>query len=126
MARVIVEMAVLGNNTSDDLLAVLPEASLVRNPSIAVLVQLSIEGPDRPMDLLPTAGLTRGGLSKVIDQLEVSGLVERFTNPDDPDGRSVYVRLTDKGARLTEDVIEIMGRRIRPFIESAFRILTAG
>ena len=123
MGRVIVDMATLGHNISDDLRALFSDEALIKNPSIAALAQLLVEGPHRPVDLLPAAGLSRGGLSKVIDQLESAGLVERYKNEEDPDGRSVYVRLTGKGARLSFDMVEIMGRRIRPFVESASRIL---
>lgn len=125
MGRVIVEMSIMGHNISDELYAAFPDEALVRNATLAVLAQLLVEGPHRPTELLSATGLTRGGLSKVIDQLEEAGLVERFKDPSDPDGRSVYVKLLDKGTRLAEEMVEIMGRRIGPFIESAADILSA-
>ena len=58
-------------------------------------------------DLLPSAlaarmGMTRGGVTKLVDRLAARGLVERRTNPDD--GRSVALALTAAGRAAVPDL----------------------
>lgn len=50
----------------------------------------------QPAELARTTMITTGGLTKRLDRLEQAGLVER-TRPDDVDGRTKLVRLTDQG-----------------------------
>jgi DNA-binding MarR family transcriptional regulator len=69
-----------------------------------------------PSELQRAMVITSGGLSKVLQQLERRGLVERSTT--DADRRIKPVRLTDKGAKLIEqamvELLETANAAIRP------------
>jgi DNA-binding MarR family transcriptional regulator len=124
IADVIVRMMRMGTAMSGDVVEVL-DPSLARNSVAATLLRLLIDDDLRPVQLIETTGLSRGGMTKVIDQLEESGLVERFGDPDDEDGRSVHIRLTDAGRRTASDLSDIMGAHVRQFLAEANDILGA-
>ena len=69
-----------------------------------------------PSELQRAMVITSGGLSKVLQQLERRGLVERSTT--DADRRIKPVRLTDKGAKLIEqamvELLDASNAAIRP------------
>jgi len=46
--------------------------------------------------------LTNATLTGIVDRLEKTGLVERTPNPDDR--RSILIRITEKGAALTDEL----------------------
>lgn len=56
-----------------------------------------------PTELLGPTALSPGGMTKLLDRLEATGLVRRFPNP--VDRRGVAVRLTGKGRRLADRAI---------------------
>lgn len=122
MADVIVRMMRMGTAMSGDVVEIL-DASLARNSVAATLLRLLIDGDLRPVQLIETTGLSRGGMTKVIDHLEASGLVERFGDPDDEDGRSVHVRLTDTGRTIANDLTDVMGSHVRRFMAEANEVL---
>jgi len=74
-------------------------SELRANPEISVCLALHRMGALRPRDLQQTARLTSGGLTKLLDRLEMAGLVRRGTRGTDNDGRAVEVRLTPAGRR---------------------------
>jgi DNA-binding MarR family transcriptional regulator len=57
----------------------------------------------RPTDLKARILLTSGGTTNVLNRLVASGLIER--ERDDTDGRSSWVRLTQKGLVTAEETI---------------------
>lgn len=122
MAEVIVRLASTGARISSDLAAVFDPA-LSRNTTVATLLRLFIDGDLRPVQLIETTGLSRGGMTKVIDHLEEEGLVERFGDPADGDGRSVHVRLTARGQRTASSMVDIMGSHLVDLFDDAARIL---
>jgi DNA-binding MarR family transcriptional regulator len=52
----------------------------------------------RVFDIARELGITTGGMSKLVDRIEVSGYCRRLANPDDR--RSSLLELTDEGKRL--------------------------
>ncbi|MEU4832844.1 MarR family transcriptional regulator [Streptosporangium sp. NPDC023615] len=56
----------------------------------------------KPSRLASRSSLTTGGTSNILQRLTAAGLVEREPDPDD--GRSSWVRLTDRGARRAEEL----------------------
>lgn len=78
---------------------------LRHNPEIRVSVALYRRGALRPRDLQEAAGLTSGGLTKLLDRLEAAGLVRRSARGTTTDGRAVEVRLTQAGRRATARLI---------------------
>lgn len=70
-------------------------------------LMLSIMGfPDReyatPKELAERLQITRHACVELIKRCEELGLVQRFPNPDD--GRSIFIRLTDYGLGILEDL----------------------
>jgi len=86
------------------------EKTLLRHgltlPGFDVLATLRRSGPPfqlSPGDLLATMMIASGTMTNRIDQLEKTGLIERIKNPDD--GRSVLIKLTDKGLQVIEAAV---------------------
>ncbi|MET0951753.1 MAG: MarR family transcriptional regulator [Aeromicrobium sp.] len=74
--------------------------------SFDVLTSLRRSGPDyqRTAGELAEIGLiTTGGLTQRINRLEADGLVERIR--DDADRRLVYIKLTEQGLALIDQII---------------------
>jgi DNA-binding MarR family transcriptional regulator len=72
-----------------------------------VLAALRLAGP--PFELTPTViaanvVITSGGMTKRLDRLEAAGLIER--RPDPSDRRGSLIRLTDRGLKLIDEVLE--------------------
>jgi MarR family transcriptional regulator, 2-MHQ and catechol-resistance regulon repressor len=63
--------------------------------------------------------ITKGGITGVLDKLEVRGLVRRMPSRDDR--RSTLVRLTAKGVEFFRKFYPELVRRKRAFFEKAFR-----
>lgn len=57
-----------------------------------------------PTQLYTEAQVTSGGMTKMVHSLEDAGYIRRVENPED--GRSRLVRLTPKGARLAELIVD--------------------
>jgi DNA-binding MarR family transcriptional regulator len=89
----------------------------VRNSTILVMLRLRGEKRQRPNELAAAAGMTSGGMSKVIDHLEEAGFVVRIDDPSDPDGRSVYVELTAQGERMLDDILEVVAQPVGTLME---------
>ncbi len=71
--------------------------------SYDVLIQLSLaaDGRLRMFELADAVVLSRSGLSRLVDRLERSGLVERERGEVDP--RQTYARLTGRGLEALAD-----------------------
>lgn len=59
-----------------------------------------------PTELRQSMFITPGGLTKVMRNLDVGGLVLR--RPSGNDGRSWLIQLTDKGIRLAEEILPVV------------------
>jgi len=96
----------LGARLNEELRPVFAEAGL-GDGDFDVLAALRRNGVDNaltPTELSETTMVTSGAITKRIDRLERAGLVSRTV--DESDGRSRRVRLTPKGRRLVDDLVE--------------------
>ena len=124
MAEVITSLVRLGSDVTGELAKVF-SPTLSTNAAVGALLQIHLAGQRRPVELSEMIGLTRGGTTKVVDTLEEHGLVERFHDPDDSDGRSVHVRLTAQGERTAGEIIAVIGPILATFIDTAAATLAA-
>ena len=72
-------------------------ADIESNRDCLILSTLMQEGPQRPRDLLSGAGMTSGGLTKLLDRLETLHLITREYGHVPGDHRGVAVSLTMAG-----------------------------
>lgn len=83
------------------------------NVDVLVLTTLDVHGPKRPTDLQAITFMTSGGITKLLDRLEESGLVARTHGLIDDDRRAIVVSITPEGSRVAERmtlaVISVMG-----------------
>lgn len=86
-------------------LAVVDDRNLVSNITITTLVALRCDGPLRLIQIERLISLGSGGVTKLVDRLERSGLVVRETGTVPDDGRAVVMSLTDTGAAVAERVV---------------------
>ena len=70
---------------------------------LAVLY-LSADGMTRAGRLAERIGVTSGGLTYIVDQLEKKGLVHRVYGAHGGDGRAVEISLTQEGEDLARDI----------------------
>lgn len=87
--------------------------------NMAMRVLLMLHGSDslRPMDLLESAPITSGGMTKLLDRLETAGLVERLGNRPEVDGRGVEVSLTATGRDCAEQALTLLSPLVEEFID---------
>ena len=83
-----------------------PETILMDNARMLVALHLWLSGPMRPSEIASLIGMTTGGTTKIVQKLEVAGLVSKRS--DDEDGRALIVALTAKGRRTLEDLTEAL------------------
>jgi len=70
-----------------------------------------------PTELYRAISITSGGMTKVLGQLEESGLILRLDNAED--ARSRHVQLTAAGAAHIERVMQAVGDHDRAILSSA-------
>jgi DNA-binding HxlR family transcriptional regulator len=106
--RLLLLMSGYGRTVSSAMLEVAPEPELAGNVSLVVLCTLDLEGPRRPGVLQEITGLSSGGVSKLLDRMEVAGVVKRTYGGVPGDNRGVLVSITRRGkalvARFTTEV----------------------
>ncbi|MEN9647180.1 MAG: hypothetical protein RL238_3849 [Actinomycetota bacterium] len=98
------------------------------NAEIRVCLALYRGGALRPRDLQDAAGLTSGGLTKLLDRLQAAELVRRSDRGSATDGRAVEVRLTNAGRRTVTrliDVIDAGHDDVRPFAKEILMLVEA-
>ncbi len=87
----------------------LSEAGLPELAWYDVLASLEASAdPLRPKDLLCRVGVTKSGLTRLIDRIEDAGLVERTSCPSDR--RGTFIVMTDAGARTLAAMSPIRNR----------------
>jgi DNA-binding MarR family transcriptional regulator len=126
IADLFLRMAHVGIQITTDLTTVFPEPGLVRNSTVATLLRLYDEGALRPVELMDSTGVTRGGMTKIIDHLEEAGLVERWDDPSDDDGRSVRARLTPAGHKRVKDMLDVIEPAMEKFLVDLEQIAAEG
>lgn len=72
------------------------------------MFMLWVVGPMRPAHMAAILDMTRAATSNVVSTLERGGLVER--QPDEADGRSVILTLTDRGDAAVREVFAVQNR----------------
>ncbi len=73
---------------------------------VSVLMIIRRERPDRPVrpsDLWRTLHLRPSAITYRVDRLHEQGFVERL--PDENDRRSLFLKLTDEGLRVVNDIV---------------------
>ncbi len=64
--------------------------------------------PLRPRDLLCRVGVTKSGLTRLLDRIEAAGLIERTTCPSDR--RGTFIVITDEGREMLSEMRPIRDR----------------
>jgi len=105
-------LASFGRIVSDALAEVAPDGEFASNLPVLVLCHLELDGPARPAELAELTGLSSGGISKLIDRLELAELISRRRHGVDSDHRAVIVSLTARGRRTIRQFIEIFDRHL--------------
>lgn len=85
---------------------------LASNASIVTLFALDLEGPQRPGALQELTGLSSGGVSKLLDRLEETGLVDRRHGSVVGDRRGIEVRLTRRGRQASRRIAQAVDDRM--------------
>ncbi|HET6966648.1 MAG TPA: MarR family transcriptional regulator [Ornithinibacter sp.] len=110
-----------------DVLKALASHGVVETVDRYALVYLALrEG--RPSGLAEHLNLTPAGTTSLLDRLEAQGLVERRSGALASDRRAVLVRLTARGRRATDLVLEVFARhegRLLDALEPSTRRLVA-
>ena len=74
------------------------------NVEILILSSLDLRGPQRPADIVALTGLTSGGVTKVLDRMEVQGLLTRQIGGVHGDRRGTRLALTPEGHRVASEL----------------------
>ena len=72
------------------------------------LATLAVSGTARPAQLAEMLGVSSGGLTYIIDQLESDGLVQRSYGGVEHDRRAVVIRLTESGRAAAELMADVL------------------
>lgn len=112
VGRLLMLLASFGEIVSEALDEAAPDREFVSNVSILTLFRLHLDGPARPAELAALTRMTTGGASKMIDRLELAGMVERAHHSVADDQRAVLVSLTDAGHRAVEEFTAIFNAHV--------------
>ncbi len=74
------------------------------NVEVMVITSLDLLGPQRPTDVIELTGMTSGGVTKVLDRLENSGLIVREYGRVKGDRRGTRLVLTAEGQRVAGEL----------------------
>jgi DNA-binding MarR family transcriptional regulator len=104
-------VGLLGNLVSEHVADATGDPELTRNLPIAVIADLAVHGRRRPAEIQHHAGMTSGGVTKLLDRLEQRGLVTRSFGMVPGDRRAIVVELTERGAEVADAVADgLLGR----------------
>ena len=106
-SEVLMLLASFGQAVSSALSEAAPDGEFVSNQSILVMCRLELDGPARPAELATLTGLTSAGTAKLLDRLELAGMITRTHHAIPDDRRGVLVSLTDQGQRTVRDFVAI-------------------
>ena len=84
------------------------EVGLANASSRTALAALLADGPLRPGELADVLGLTSGGLTYLVNQLEADGFVERSYGLLAEDRRAVVIALTERGAEIAGTIASVL------------------
>lgn len=88
----------------------LVQVGLPKLGSVEVLSFINSRNQTRVNDIAEGLVITTGGVTKIVDRLEVGGLVRRVPNPDDR--RSSLLELTDSGIKVLGEAAEVVDTAI--------------
>ena len=108
--------------TITDALHARVDPQFTSNVEVLVIVQLDLHGPQRPSDIAALAGMTSGGVTKLLDRLEAHDLIARSYGLDRSDRRSATVEITPEGRRLAGLLTEGLISRMDAVREALARI----
>ncbi len=94
------------------MVSVMGDVASADNYSVSTLIALHQKGSMRPVEIARLTTLTSGGVAKMIDRWEASGLVERSRERETDDARAVSVTLTSSGDELVERVLVVVAPEI--------------
>jgi DNA-binding MarR family transcriptional regulator len=109
-----------GHTVSQAMKVAVGTPDLVRNAPILVMSSLDLRGPQRPKSLEALTGLSSGGISKLLDNMEAHGVVRRQRRSVGGDRRAVIVSLTKRGDKLLAALTAELEAR-RPQVEALVR-----
>lgn len=112
MAELLLKFAEFGHTITRFLEEAADRGDFASNSNINILCRLELYGPQRPSVIMETTGLTSGGVTKLIDRLEVDGLVERLDDPVPGDGRGVMVGITPAGHDVVHKMVSALADRV--------------
>lgn len=81
----------------------------------AALLHNAASGGASPGQLMEAVGTDTAGMSKLLDRLEVKGLIERRPNPSDR--RSVMIELTERGLALVPELTPVFSQVARQLFD---------
>lgn len=76
------------------------------NAMVSTLGALASGGAQRPRDLVPAIGAPSATVSRILDQLEGQGVVERQAGQTAGDRRATMIRLTERGRDIERRVAD--------------------
>ena len=118
----LLSMVKYGQSMHEAALGVLGREDLVSNVSMATLVLLYRDGPQRPTRIAELTGMTSGGTTKLITRLETAGLVAREAGIVPTDGRAIVVSLTEFGREQMEGVVAAVAPHIVVLVDALVAI----
>lgn len=91
----------------------LAQVGLPKLGSVEVLSFINSRNQTRVNDIAEGLVITTGGVTKIVDRLEVGGLVRRVPNPDDR--RSSLLELTDSGVKVLGEAADVVDAAIERY-----------
>jgi DNA-binding MarR family transcriptional regulator len=74
------------------------------NVEVMVITSIDLLGPQRPSDVIELTGMSSGGVTKVLNRLESSGLIVREYGTVTGDRRGIRLILTAEGRRVAGEL----------------------
>lgn len=97
--QILIAMGTVGRQMTAALTAGPGGLDLAGNIPVQVVCDMAFRAPLRPRDLQAATGLTSGGMTKQLDRLEPTGLVDRAYREVADDRRAIVISLPSKGER---------------------------
>jgi DNA-binding MarR family transcriptional regulator len=110
--RILALLGAFGHQAHEALVEQVGDGAVVGNAQVLTVCELALHGSLRPKELMAVAGLTSGGMTKVLDHLEELGLIERAYGQVGGDRRGISVSLTPDGRDTAERMAAAIETRI--------------
>jgi DNA-binding MarR family transcriptional regulator len=113
---VFLRLVAMGQRLHEETLASVGAYEYDANVSLISLYGLLVHGALRPSEIQAMTGLTSGGVSGLLERLEILGIVTRDYGMVPGDRRGVTVRLTDKGHRDMLVVVQLRAQAVEQLL----------